>query len=85
MSEMRQTDHCQELEREEKSELEADFREFAGLIHDISVLGETRVFQHFAALYRELGTRVLRRNYPDGASLTAVRMKPVKEATVRRS
>jgi hypothetical protein len=66
MSEMGQTDHFEELEREGKSELEADFREFAGLIHDISVLGETRVFQHFAALYRELGTRVLRRNYPDG-------------------
>jgi hypothetical protein len=30
------------------------------------VLGESRVFQHFAALYSELGTRVLRRNYPDG-------------------
>ncbi len=66
MSEMGQTDHFEELEREGKSELEADFREFAGLIHDISVLGETRVFQHFAALYRELGSRVLRRNYPDG-------------------
>jgi hypothetical protein len=66
MSEMGQTDHFEELEREGRSELEADFREFAGLIHDISVLGETRVFQHFAALYRELGTRVLRRNYPDG-------------------
>jgi hypothetical protein len=56
MSEMGQTDHFEELEREGKSELEADFREFAGLIHDISVFGETRVFQHSAALYRELGT-----------------------------
>jgi len=66
MSEMGQTDHFEELDREGRSELEADFREFAGLIHDISVLGESRVFQHFAAPYRELGTRVLRRNYPDG-------------------
>ena len=85
MSEMGQSDRFEELEREGKSELEADFREFAGLIHDISVLGETRVFQHFAALYRDLGTRVLRRNYPDGASLTAAWMKLAKETTVLRS
>ena len=38
MSEMGQTDHFEELEREGRSELEADFHEFAGLIHDISVL-----------------------------------------------
>src|SRR5215210_4053837 len=86
MSEMGQTEHFKELDREGRSELEADFREFAGLIHDISVLGESRVFQHFAAPYRELGTRVLRRNYPDGwARLTAARMKTAKEATARRS
>jgi DNA-binding transcriptional regulator/RsmH inhibitor MraZ len=52
MGEMGKTDHFEELDREGRSELEADFREFAGLIHDISVLGETRVFQHFAALQR---------------------------------
>ena len=52
MSEMGQTDHSEELEREGRSELEADFREFAGLIHDISVLGETRVFQGSATLNR---------------------------------
>jgi hypothetical protein len=86
MSEMGQTDHFKELDREGRSELETDFREFAGLIHDISVLGESRVFQLFAAPYRELGTRVLRRNYPDGwARLTAARMKTAKEATARRS
>jgi hypothetical protein len=40
-------------------------KELADIIHG-GIIGETRVFQHFLALYRELGARVLRRDYPAG-------------------
>lgn len=40
-------------------------RELADIIHG-AIVGESRVFQHFLALYRELGARVLRRDYPTG-------------------
>ena len=40
-------------------------KELADIIHG-AIIGESRVFQHFLALYRELGARVLRRDYPAG-------------------
>jgi hypothetical protein len=33
---------------------------------------ETRISQHFSALYRDLGLRVLRRSYPEGWSDTRI-------------
>jgi hypothetical protein len=66
MLEMRRVDVLKEMdeEEEERGELESG-SQLAELILDISV-GESRVFQHFSALYRELGARVLRRSYPEG-------------------
>ena len=40
-------------------------KELADIIHG-AIVGESRVFRHFLALYRELGARVLRRDYPAG-------------------
>ena len=40
-------------------------KELADIIHG-AIIGESGVFQHFLALYRELGARVLRRDYPTG-------------------
>jgi hypothetical protein len=40
-------------------------KELADIIHG-AIIGESRIFQHFLALYRDLGARVLRRDYPTG-------------------
>jgi hypothetical protein len=55
----------EEMEQEEHGgEAEAPGH-LARLIQELS-LWDTRVHQHFSALYRALGVRVLRRTFPEG-------------------
>ena len=61
MFEMSKTEILEHVAHEEG---EID-KELADIIHG-AIIGESRVFQHFLALYRELGARVLRRDYPSG-------------------
>ena len=51
-------------QEEHRSEAEAP-GQLARLIQELS-LWDTRVHQHFSALYRALGVRVLRRTFPEG-------------------
>jgi hypothetical protein len=65
MNEMRHADVLAEIDREERRGQQPAGGQMLGLINDMSVW-HTRVSQHLSALNRELGRRVLQRDYPEG-------------------
>jgi hypothetical protein len=64
MNQMRSADLHDELDRHEGQDGQ-ELRQQAILL-DSTLRWHSTVGQHFAALIRELGNRVLRRNFPDG-------------------
>ena len=65
MNNMRHADVLEELDREEGRGEPQPEEQMVGLINDLS-MWHSRVSQHLSALNRELGRRVLRRDYPEG-------------------
>jgi hypothetical protein len=65
MNDMRAADINQDLDRMEAQEQRSGRDGLAALVVDVA-RWHAVVYQHFAALNRALGQRVLRRNFPEG-------------------